>query len=387
MEAQLKNKSFKYLNSEELENKVGVVVGTRPGIIKMSPIIKDLRNRAIPNFTINAGQHYSQNMAGNMFRDLNLPKPEYEISSTKNYSLHGEQTAEMLKGIEKILIQEKPKVVLVCADANFNLAGALAARKLRLKLGHVEAGLRSYDWRMPEEHNRVMIDHISDYLFVPTKLAQNNLVKDNVKGKIIYTGNTIVDSLNENKSLALEKSTILSDLKLIPKEYFVLTMHREENVDNKRILSNLILTIEKILDKYNKPVVYPIHPRSYKMAKKFGVLDKMKNMKSLKLIEPLGYLDFLNLLNNAMLVLTDSGGIQEESCILNIPCITLRENTERPETVEVGANIIAGTNEEAIMNAITDMLKRNLSWRNPFGDGNAASKIVNSILNDIKIQN
>lgn len=372
----------KVIPKDELTNKICVVVGTRPSIVKMSPIIKELGRRNMSYFVIHAGQHYSYNMDKKFFKDLELPEPDYRIDCIKECKLHGEQTAEMLKGIEKVLIQEKPKVVLVCADANFNLAGALAARKLDLKLGHVEAGLRSNDWSMPEEHNRIMIDHISDYLFVPTEEARENAIKDNVKGEIILTGNTIVDAVSDHIKLAKKRKNILNKLKIKEKEYFLVTIHREENVDREENLQKAVEVLKKVSNFYNMKIVFPIHPRTLKMLKIFNLWKETKNIDNLEIIEPVGYLDFLFLLSKAYIVITDSGGVQEEACILKIPCITLRENTERPETIEIGANILAGMKPNKIIQAIEKMTCVERNWKNPLGNGNTAKRIIDIIIED-----
>lgn len=359
--------------------KTCVIVGTRPGIIKMSPLISELEERSAESFVIHAGQHYSHNLDEKMFEDLNLSPPDYHLDDIKNKKLHGEQTAAMLEGIEKALVEEKPGNVLVCGDANFNLAGALAARKLRLTLGHVEAGLRSGDWRMPEEHNRVMIDHISDYLFAPTEQAKQNAIQDNVQGEVIVTGNTIVDAVRRNIELAKNNSEILTELNLLEDRYVVFTAHREENVDDKRNLNKIIRTIELISEKFDLKIVYPIHPRTKKRLEQFELLERTQNIDKLSLIEPLGYLDFLRLLDSAEVTLTDSGGIQEEACILGIPCITLRDNTERPETVEVGSNVVAGVEPDSVIPELYSALDNEDNWIQPFGEGSPAENILNAI--------
>jgi UDP-N-acetylglucosamine 2-epimerase (non-hydrolysing) len=370
----------KTLNIQDLEKKACVIVGTRPGIIKMSPIIKKLNTLEYPSFVIHAGQHYSPSMDDQFFKDLDLNIPEYKLENVKFCKLHGEQTAEMLKGIEKILIKEKPKVVLVCGDANFNLSGALAARKLHMFLCHVESGLRSNDWRMPEEHNRVMIDHISDFLFSPTKEAAENAKKDNVKGEIIITGNTIVDAVYENRDIAEKRSKILEKLNIEPEKYFVLTAHREENVDSKEKLIKIKDFLEQIESDYKDfKVVFPAHYRTLKMIKNYNLEEKFSKIKNLKIIEPIGYLDFLKLLSNSRLVITDSGGIQEESCILQIPCVTIRENTERWETVEVGSNTVTGLETKDVIKGIKEMINKDRNWDNPFGDGKASSRMIERV--------
>lgn len=365
---------------DPIPNKTCIVVGTRPGIIKMSPLIDELNKRDVESFTIHAGQHYSYELDGKMFEDLGLDKPKYRINEVKEKEFHGEQTAAMLEGIERALLEEQPENVLVCGDANFNLAGALAARKLRLTLGHVEAGLRSEDWRMPEEHNRVMIDHISDHLFCPTTQTKQNAIQDNVKGEVHVTGNTIVDAIQRNVPIAREQSDILNKLGFSSDEYIIFTAHREENVDDPTVLSDLITVIRNTIHEFDVPVVYPIHPRTEKRLKQFGLHEEIATIDRLELIDPVGYLDFLQLLSNACIVLTDSGGIQEESCILHVPCVTLRENTERPETIDVGANMIAGTNPDEVVQSAVEMNSKKPDWENPFGNGSTAVKIINTII-------
>lgn len=380
----MKSKGNKILRRDQLTDKIVVVVGTRPGIIKFSPVIRALEVRKCNYFIIHTGQHYSYNMDKIFFQDLSLPDPRYRIDVTKKAKLHGAQTAEMLKGLERIFIEEKPRLVIVGGDANTNLAGALATRKLGIELAHMEAGLRSNDWRMPEEHNRVMIDHISDYLLAPTEEAKDNLVKDNIKGKIFIVGNPIVDAVYQNIEIAKKKSNILNDLNLRGNDYFVLTIHREENVDYPETLTSILDAIYEAGRHYPLPIIFPIHPRAKKRLKEFNLDQKIAKLRNLKIIKPVGYLDFLLLLSEARLVLTDSGGIQEECCILKIPSVTLRNNTERPETIKVGSNTIGGTNLKSIMVAINKMLEMERNWPNPFGDGKAAERIISIILEHIK---
>ncbi|WP_227379424.1 non-hydrolyzing UDP-N-acetylglucosamine 2-epimerase [Haladaptatus halobius] len=368
--------------TEPIPDKTCVIVGTRPGIIKMSPIIAELNDRDIESFTIHTGQHYSYELDGRMFEDLQLDEPKYRIEGVEETEYHGEQTAAMLGGIEAVLLEERPETVLVCGDANFNLAGALAARKLRLELGHVEAGLRSGDWRMPEEHNRVMIDHISDYLFAPTEQTRENAVEDNVKGEIVVTGNTIVDAVERNMEIARAQSDILERLSLEGSEYAVFTAHREENVDDRAVLSDLIEILDQVTSEEGIPIVYPLHPRTEKRLEQFGLMESIRGISDLHLIDPVGYLDFLQLLVNADVTLTDSGGIQEESCIIGVPCVTLRKNTERPETVEVGANTIAGTDPDAVIRRLEVARGWIGDWENPFGDGDAALRIADTVLDE-----
>jgi len=376
---------LKILTKDELKSKIAVIVGTRPGIIKFSPVIKELERRKIDFFIIHTGQHYSSNMDRAFFEDLELPMPKYINRRVKECRFHGEQTAEMIKGVEKALLKEKPYIVIVGGDANTNLAGAIAARKLGIMVAHMEAGLRSHDWSMPEEHNRVMIDHISELLFTPTEIARRNLIEDNVKGKIFVTGNPIVDAVELHSKLANKKSNILKKYSLNPKEYFLVTFHREENVDIEKRIQNFVECLKSLTSKYNYPIVFPIHPRTFNRFKYFGVFEKMKKIKRLYLLEAIGYLDFQKLLCNSLLVLTDSGGVQEEACILKVPCVTLRENTERPETVDVGANIIASTDPEKVIKAIEFFIgsKTKRNWQHPFGK-KCAKKIVDILVSELE---
>jgi UDP-N-acetylglucosamine 2-epimerase (non-hydrolysing) len=369
---------LKILQKEELRKCIAVVVGTRPGIIKFAPVVKRLEKSGTPYLIIHTGQHYSFNMDRAFFEDLELPAPLCTLESVRHCKYHGEQTAEMLKGIERALISEKPAIVIVGGDANTNLSGALAARKLGITLAHMEAGLRSDDWTMPEEQNRVMIDHISDILFAPTEHARQRLAKDNVRGKIVVTGNPIVDAVKEHVDLARKRSRILEVLDLPPDGYFLVTMHREENVDSKQKVSDLCETLSVLAtERAGYPIVFPVHPRTATRLDHFGKRRQLEAIKQIKMIDPIGYLDFLRLLSTASLVLTDSGGIQEESCILRVPCITLRENTERPETVEVGSNIVATTRCDRVLSAVRYFLEKKTArnWPNPFGE-DCAQKIV-----------
>jgi UDP-N-acetylglucosamine 2-epimerase (non-hydrolysing) len=260
-------------------------------------------------------------------------------------------------------------------DTNTVLATALAAIKLKIKVAHVEAGLRSFSREMPEEINRILTDHISEYLFAPTQISKTNLIREGIhKKKIFVTGNTIVDAIRRNLRIAEKKSKILSDLLIADNTYFVLTLHRKEMVDCKDKLKEVIAGIRELCRTHL--IILPIHPRTKKRLNEFNLMQSIKRIKNLRLIDPLGYLDFLTLMKNAKLVLTDSGGIQEETCIMRVPCVTIRENTERPETVSAGSNIIAGRNSLSIIESAYKMLKRKRMWKNPFGNGKTAQKIV-----------
>ena len=369
--------SLKTFDRRALSPKTCVVLGTRPGIVKMSPIIRSLTEQNANFFCVHTGQHYSYQMDRVFFEELGLPDPAYRIEETQRYPTHAGQTAEMMKGIEAALISERPRVVLVGGDANTNLAGALAARKLGMVLGHVEAGLRSRDWRMPEEHNRRMIDHISDLLLAPTDFAASNLRRESVEGTIFVVGNTIVDAVRQHSAIAVQKSGLLNELGLRPGRYAILTVHREENVDSLENLKHIADIVTRLsAQSAFECIVFPLHPRTRERLISSGLLESLSRLRGLMLTEPFGYLDFLALLASASIILTDSGGLQEEACMLRVPCVTLRENTERPETVTVGANIVAGLDAETVLNAVRNSLAKPRNWGQPLGDGQAGERIA-----------
>jgi UDP-N-acetylglucosamine 2-epimerase (non-hydrolysing) len=245
-----------------------------------------------------------------------------------------------------------------------------------IKVGHVEAGLRSYDRGMPEEINRVIADHLADYLFAPTPKARQILLGEGIKEeKITVTGNTIVDAVFQNLELARRKNNIVNELNLKPQNYFLVTVHRQENVDSPQRFASILEGLSRLSSRFHLPIVYPIHPRSRNKMRDFSL-----QAKNLTIIEPVDFLTFLLLESNAKLILTDSGGVQEEACILGVPCVTMRDNTERPETIEVGANVLAGASSENIMACAEAMLTRKKGWDNPFGDGKASERIANIIM-------
>jgi UDP-N-acetylglucosamine 2-epimerase (non-hydrolysing) len=349
---------------------VAIILGTRPEIIKMSPIIREYERRGDDYFILHTGQHYSYSMDRIFFEQLHLPDARYNLNVGSG--LQGEQTGKMLTQIERVLINEKPRAVLVQGDTNTVLAGALAAAKLHIPVGHVEAGLRSNDRMMPEEINRILTDHVSDYLFAPTVESRQNLLREGVpEEKIFVCGNTIVDALFQNLSISEDRVDPLKELGVLSGNYLLVTAHRQENVDDPGKLSGILEGLERIAADYAMPVIYPMHPRTRKMMEQFGL-----QAGSIRCVEPLDYLSFLQLEKHAGLILTDSGGVQEEACILHTPCATLRENTERPETVTVGANILVGTDPEAIVEGVRVMMARERAWHNPYGDGTTGRKIV-----------
>jgi UDP-N-acetylglucosamine 2-epimerase (non-hydrolysing) len=351
-----------------------LILGTRPEIIKLSGIIRYLESQKDNFFIIHTNQHYSENLDTIFFRELGLTKPQYNLNIGSGN--HGYQTGKMLTSIEQVLLKEKPDVVIVQGDTNTVFSGALAAAKLNIPVAHVEAGLRSNDRTMPEELNRIMTDHISTYLFPPTAKTNQILLREGIDSKRIKTtGNTIVDAVFQNLKLADSKSSILSKLNLNTNNYILLTAHRAENTDSKEKLANIIKGTHLLANDLNMEVIYPIHPRTLKMIEKFKITIPL----NIKVIDPVGFLDFLLLQKNARIILTDSGGIQEESCILQVPCVTLRENTERPETIDVGGNILAGTDPSSILEKSKAMLNIKQDWNNPFGDGNSSKTIIDFI--------
>lgn len=360
--------------------KIGFVLGTRPEIIKTSPVIKQLQKEKINFFIIHTGQHYSYFMDKTFFEELNIPNPEYNLNIGSG--THGMQTGKMLEKIEEVLLKEKPEIVMVQGDTNSTLAGALAATKLRIYVGHIEAGLRSFDMMMPEEKNRKLTDHISNFLFCPTNNSKENLNNEGIDSNIIYvTGNTVVDVLiDQIQNLKSIQKEILNKLDLEKKDYFLMTMHREENVDYIQKLRLIFKSLKEIYKKYNIPIITPIHPRTKKMLNEFNI----RIPPGVILIDPQPYSTFLTLEANSKLILTDSGGIQEEACVLRVPCVTLRDNTERPESIEVGANTLAGTENETILKGVEKMLNVDRNWDNPFGDGKASKKIIEIIKNNFK---
>jgi len=352
--------------------KIAIILGTRPEIIKMGPIIRECEKRKLDYFVLHSGQHYSENMDRVFFDELGLPLPKYNLG----VGLHQyrKQIGIMVKEIQNILIKEKADLAIVQGDTSTVLAGALAANKIGIKLAHHEAGLRSHDLRMIEEINRIITDHISDYLFAPTEDALKNLREEGILDeKVFYSGNTIVDAVEQNLEIANKKIDIFKRLDLERSGYILVTAHRAENVDKRDILKEIIEGISLVQKHFNIPLIYPIHPRTKKRIEE----SKIDIPKNITFIDPLGFLEFLQLEANAKLILTDSGGVQEEACTLKVPCVTMRKTTERPETVKMGVNIVAGTKAKNILKCAIDIMKTEKNWTNPFGDGKAGKRILN----------
>lgn len=348
--------------------KIASIIGARPQFIKAAPVSREIR-REHTEILIHTGQHYDHNMSRIFFDELDIPEPDYNLSIGSG--LHGEQTGKMLAETEKVLLNEKPEVVLVYGDTNSTLSGALAAAKLHIPVAHIESGLRSYNKEMPEEINRVLTDHISDFLFCPTQTAVNNLAKEGITKGVYLTGDVMLDAVLHNIQIAEAKSTILATLNLEPKTYYLATVHRPSNTDNLDNLKNILEAFEEL----DLPVVFPLHPRTRNTILSLSPSPKTLNI---KFIEPVGYLDMLKLENNAQKILTDSGGIQKEAYFLGVPCVTLREETEWVETLEYGWNMLVGSDRAKIVKYATNFSP--LSERKfVFGDGTSSKKIIISI--------
>lgn len=366
-----------------MKKKIAVILGTRPEIIKLSPLIRLLEKKKRDFFIIHTGQHFSYEMDRLFFKELSLPEPAYRLNiRSKGVTLQADHTGRMLMKVEQILLKEMPSHVFVQGDTNTVLAGALTVSKLgttknytkiHMRLCHVEAGLRSYDRSMPEEINRFITDHFSDHLFAPTRESARTLVREGVpKNRVFVTGNTIVDAVRQNVALLKHAPQAYQNLGLSKGEYFLLTLHRQENVDDAGRLESIFKGIAAVRKYFKKRIVFPIHPRTVKKLKTF----RLKPPAGVELIAPVGFLDFLYFEANAGLILSDSGGVQEEACILRVPCVTLRHSTERPETVAVGANVVAGHASASILRAAQKMARVPRNWKNPFGDGRACERML-----------
>ena len=362
--------------------KVINVVGARPNFMKVAPVVEAMRRRAeeFAPMVVHTGQHYDAQMSDAFFRDLGLPRPDVYLGVGSGS--HAQQTAAVMQLFEPVVVSERPDWVVVVGDVNSTLACALVCSKLQVRVAHVEAGLRSRDRAMPEEINRLLTDQIADLLLTPSEDADRNLLAEGVAPeRIKMVGNVMIDSLFKHLALS-QASKVRDELGVEGEPYAVVTLHRPSNVDDARVLRRILSALEKISERLT--IVFPAHPRTRKMLSEFGMLERVERAKRLRLIEPLGYLDFLRLYSGASLVLTDSGGIQEETTALGIPCLTLRENTERPVTVELGTNRIAGTNPERIVAEAFDALARGDAGETPpvppLWDGHAAERILDAII-------
>jgi UDP-N-acetylglucosamine 2-epimerase (non-hydrolysing) len=360
--------------------KVINVVGARPNFMKVAPIVAAMKKRphAFQPLVVHTGQHYDAAMSDLFFQDLDLPQPDTHLGIGSGS--HAAQTAAVMERFEPVVLQEKPDWVLVVGDVNSTIACALVCVKLGVKVAHVEAGLRSRDRSMPEEINRLLTDQIADLLFTPSQDADQNLLAEGIpRERIRFVGNVMIDSLQKNLKTARELRT-KEELGLTGVDYALLTLHRPSNVDLRESFERILSALEVIASKL--PIVFPVHPRTRKTIAELGLSARVNSIKDLRIVDPLGYLDFLNLSSSARLVLTDSGGIQEETTALGIPCLTLRENTERPITVEMGTNVIVGTDTTKIVTAATAALNgsaKKAARQPPLWDGRTSERILDAL--------
>ena len=365
------------------------IVGARPQFVKLAPVsramasVRTAGDCGIEDIIVHTGQHYDIGMSSVFFSELGIPEPVANLAVGSGS--HGEQTARMLMAIEDLLLKYAPQLVIVYGDTNSTLAGALAAAKQHIPIAHVEAGLRSFDREMPEEVNRIVADHVSDILFAPTATAMQNLGAENLAGRAEQVGDVMLDAVRFNTALSLEHSTILKTLDLESASFAVATLHRAGNTDSGR-LQTLLDALNDVALRF-LPVVFPVHPRT--RARIRADLPSWRPGPNLQLVEPLGYLDMIRLVAGAKLVLTDSGGLQKEAFFLNVSCMTLREETEWPETVDGGGNVLVGADRTLILKTAEAMVSRHAGSEAKtdypveqyFGDGHAAEAIVSSIVN------
>ncbi|PIR58678.1 MAG: UDP-N-acetylglucosamine 2-epimerase (non-hydrolyzing) [Candidatus Pacebacteria bacterium CG10_big_fil_rev_8_21_14_0_10_56_10] len=350
---------------------LAVLVGTRPEIIKMAPVLRLLKKKGIEHLFIHSDQHYSQEMDQAVIADLKLHQPDYHLQVRSG--THAIQTGKTMAMLEEICFQRYPSFLLVHGDTNTTLAGALTAKKLHIKIGHVEAGLRSFDYRMPEEVNRILVDRISDVLFAPTARAKANLLNEGIEDStIVITGNTVVDALRQHQRLA-ERTRVLSKLGVTKDQYVLVTAHRPENVEDKAVFTKLLALLDFVHRRTKLPLVWPLHPRTSGCLAKFG----LKLPSCVIDCPPVGYLHMLKLIGHARLIMTDSGGIQEEAYILRKPLLTLRDSTERPETMS--ANFIVHVDMAKAAQALKAYRMNQVVWTDSLGDGTASQKIVEEL--------
>lgn len=355
--------------------KIVTIVGTRPNFIKMAPIIKEIKAReSWEHVLIHTGQHYDDQLSKIFFRQLNLPQPDVNLGIGS--MPYAQQIQSMVGKVAKALLHYHPDLVLVVGDVNSTLAGAIAARKINIPVAHVESGLRSFDCLMPEEINRFLTDSMSNILFTPSTDADINLAREGIPSKKVHcVGNVLIDTLIQNQR-KIKNSLILNQLKLNHNEYILVTLHRPSNVDNKKDLEKIIQIFKRLPENFK--IIFPVHPRAREALKRFRLQSKIRGIANLRMVGPLGYFDFLKLMTHARVVLTDSGGVQEETTFLNVPCLTMRASTERPVTVTHGTNKVIGTDPVKIIRAVRLALagrgkktKKIKKW-----DGKTARRIV-----------
>ena len=340
----------------------------------MSPVLRQCQRQDLDFFLVHTGQHYSYNMDGLFFDELDLPKPNFSLNV--GFGGFSAQLGKMMSGLERILSDEKPDYVLGEGDTNSVLAAALVASNLRIPFVHLEAGLRSYNPEMQEERNRIIADHMADVLFPPTSFARDVLLKEGINPENGFiTGNTITDAVEYYLPKA-HGATSIEKFGLHPRQDFLATLHRAENADYDGILRQLLANLKKVSEAYQVPVVFPVHPRTRSRIEELQITLPG----CIRMIDPVGFFDFLLLEQNALLVLTDSGGVQEECCILQVPCITLRDDTERPETIDAGGNLLVGRTTKDLVIHVKDILNRPRNWINPLGDGEVARHMIDTLL-------
>ena len=363
--------------------KICIVLSTRPELVKFSPLIEFFKKRKINFFLVNTNQHFKKLMSKVFFDFFKIPKPKYNLKVGTESQINF--FSKSISGLEKILKKEKPNILIIQGDTNTALSGCFAAtiynrgiiqKNQKIQIVHLEAGLRSYDKFMPEEINRILIDQLSQILFVPTFFDLNNLKKEDIlkEKKFYIVGNTISDVIKKYKDKPL-KNKILNKLQLTKKNYFLLTLHRPETVDNMEKLKKLITYFEKIGTKFNKKFVFPVHPRTKKKISNISI----KKLNFIKFIDPLEFIDFLNLMKNSRIVFTDSGGVQEETSLLGIPCVTIRTSTERQLSLKDKTNILTGYNYNKILKATKYFYQRIIYPSKTFGDGKVASRIYSKL--------
>jgi UDP-GlcNAc3NAcA epimerase len=363
--------------------KLATVIGARPQFIKAAAVSREINNhnlrndkRHVAEVLVHTGQHYDHNMSQVFFDELEIRAPHYNLGVGSGK--HGEMTGKMLARIEEVLLEEKPDLALVYGDTNSTLAGALAAAKLHIPVAHVEAGLRSYNKKMPEEINRLLTDHVSSLLFAPTEAAMTNLQKEGISYGVVKSGDVMYDAFLFYQKLSFKRSKLLSELDLQPKSYFLATIHRQENTDDRERLTNIFKAFNAIGEE-KCPLVIPLHPRTRNFLNRFKI-DFISNA-HIRAIEPIGYLDMIQLESNARIIFTDSGGVQKEAYFAGVPCVTLRDETEWVETVQSGVNFIAGADMNATVEAYKKALSIDVKLKNGiYGDGHAAEKIVESLV-------
>ncbi len=364
---------------ESVSDTVILVAGARPNFMKIAPIHKQLRHRGVNTLLVHTGQHYDHNMSQVFFDELGIPEPDIHMGVGSDS--HSRQTAKIMIHFEDVCLEHNPRMVVVVGDVNSTLACAITAKKLGITVAHVEAGLRSRDIQMPEEINRVLTDRISDLLFTTSRGANENLFSEGCSSEsIFFVGNVMIDSLYKAVKHS-QKSTILKDIGVVEQGYCLVTMHRPSNVDNLSTLSGLILALEQISREI--PIIIPAHPRTVHSLERFEMADRIRNNNQIYLIPAQGYFDFINLVKNSKFVMTDSGGLQEESTILGVQCLTLRKNTERPITVTQGTNKVVGTETKDIIDAFHNLDFSKKTQSPEYWDGKTAHRIAKVIVDQL----